>query len=318
MHTLDGQPWRDQIILSREISTPGERNAFYSAVRRGHFVALHRGAFVATSMWESLDQDARYRARILAAAAGSSRDAVVSHDSAGALWRLPTVGEWPAKIHVTESRAAGGTSSQLFERHTIGLPDRESLIQGVRVTELARTVIDIASTRPFATSVAVADAALRRTTDPHPDVPRTFLSLGELRAELELLPVNRGSVKARRVVEFANGLADRPGESLSRVAIHQLGLTPPELQVRLQGASGRWYVVDFWWPEFNHIGEFDGQHKYSDPRFLRGRTPHQALLDEKFREDDLRAAPHGMSRWGWDVARSAPRLRALLVAAGIR
>ncbi|MGV8881056.1 MAG: hypothetical protein ACOH19_02785 [Rhodoglobus sp.] len=318
MLTPDIYEWRDHIILSREMPTPGERSAFYAAVRGGQFVALHRGIFVPARTWARLDVDARYRARILGAALAARENVLVSHDSAGALWRLPSVEGWPAKIHILENISERVGSNQVFSRHVLGGPLDATSIEGVRVTGLARTVVDIARTRPFGHAVAVTDAALRRTTHPHPHVPRTFLTLAELRAELDVVHLNQGATKARRVIDFASGHADRPGESLSRVAIHQLGLTPPELQVRLQGASGRWYNVDFWWPDFNHIGEFDGRSKYSDPRFLRGRTPEQALIDEKFREDDLRAASHGMSRWGWDVARSLPKLRALLIAAGIR
>lgn len=315
---MDLHDWRDHIILSREIPTPGERSAFYAAFRAGRYVALHRGIFIPAKTWAGLDDDARYRARIIGAVFAAHDDVLVSHDSAGALWQLPSLEDWPSKIHILENASERVGSNQVFSRHKRGLDVETSVIHSTHVTGLARTVVDIARTRPFGHAVAVADAALRRTTHPLPDVPRTFLSLAELRAQLESVHPNQGVKKARRVIDFASGHADRPGESLSRVAIHQLGLTAPQLQARLQGASGRWYFVDFWWPEFNHIGEFDGRFKYSDPRFLRGRTPEQALIDEKFREDDLRAAPHGMSRWGWNVARSLPRLRALLTAAGIR
>jgi len=318
MHTSDLHEWRDHIILSRELPTPGERSAFYAAVRGGKYVALHRGIFVSAKMWAGLDADARYRARIVGAVLAAQDDVLVSHDSAAALWRLPNVEVWSPKIHVLKKASEQVGSNQVFSRHVPGQAADTAWIQGVRVTGLARTVVDIARTRPFGPAVAMADAALRRATHPHPEVPITVLSLAALRAELKHVHANQGATKARRVIDFATGLADRPGESLSRVTIHQLGLTPPQLQVRLQGASGRWYVVDFWWPEFNHIGEFDGRFKYSDPRFLQGRTPEQALMEEKLREDDLRAAPHGMSRWGWGVARSLPKLRALLTAAGIR
>ncbi|HUG50856.1 MAG TPA: hypothetical protein VLZ78_07660, partial [Terrimesophilobacter sp.] len=96
------------------------------------------------------------------------------------------------------------------------------------------------------------------------------------------------------------------------------GLPRPELQVPIVGDSGRVWIVDFWWPEFNLIGEFDGHRKYTDPEFLRGRTPEQAVIDEKDREDDLRAAHHGMSRWDWDIALSPIRLRDKLLRAGLR
>ena len=80
----------------------------------------------------------------------------------------------------------------------------------------------------------------------------------------------------------------------------------PELQVEMQGASGRWYIVDFWWPKFNVIGEFDGRFTYSDPAFLTGLTPDQVLYDETLREDDLRAARHGLTcRRGQPVIESS-------------
>lgn len=78
-----------------------------------------------------------------------------------------------------------------------------------------------------------------------------------------------------------------------------------------------WHV-DFYWPGCQLIGEFDGKGKYTNPEFASGRTPEQILLDEKFREDDLRAMGHGFTRWGWEMAQSPARLRRQLVDAGLR
>jgi hypothetical protein len=139
----------------------------------------------------------------------------------------------------------------------------------------------------------------------------------DLEAELVRIPLRQGRRKATRVVEFADGAADRPGESMSRASIHLAGLEMPLLQQWLRGASGKWYVVDFWWPRLRLIGEFDGKYKYTDEEFLRGRTPEQAVYDEKLREDDLRAAGHGMSRWNWELALSPQRLSSHLQHAGV-
>ncbi|CAN5389028.1 hypothetical protein BH09ACT1_BH09ACT1_15320 [soil metagenome] len=95
------------------------------------------------------------------------------------------------------------------------------------------------------------------------------------------------------------------------------GLTKPRLQEPFRGASGREYEVDFWWPETNLIGEFDGKFKYADEAYRQGRTPAQVVYDEKLREDDLRAAGHRMSRWNWEIAISPTRLRDHLMAAGV-
>jgi len=179
-------------------------------------------------------------------------------------------------------------------------------------------VVDIATHAEFGPAVALADAALRRTKHPLTGVPKTAVSIDELNRELAKVPLRHGSVRARRTVEFADGRADRPGESLSRVTIARAGLTAPLLQVLLIGASGARYFADFWWPQFCVIGEFDGAIKYRDPEFLRGRTREQAFSDEKFREDDLRATGKVFARWGWSEANSAELLRSRLSAAGVR
>ncbi|HEU4849394.1 MAG TPA: hypothetical protein VFS93_03195 [Terrimesophilobacter sp.] len=140
----------------------------------------------------------------------------------------------------------------------------------------------------------------------------------DLLAELAGVPIHQGVAKARRAIEFADGRADRPGESMSRVSIQRAQLTTPCLQQPLYGLSGRMWTVDFWWPEFNVIGEFDGKWKYTDPAYMNGRTSQQVMLDEKDREDDLRAAGHGFARWDWAVAISPTALRTRLVAAGVR
>ncbi|MBK4348876.1 hypothetical protein [Lacisediminihabitans changchengi] len=198
------------------------------------------------------------------------------------------------------------------------MPHLVESIDGLRVTSLARTVVDMAAVASFPAAVAMADAALRRTEYPSARVPLTALTCDGLLAEAKKVALRHGSARIKRVIEFADGRADRPGESLSRVNIHLAGLPAPELQVPMRGASGRRYVVDFWWPQFNLIGEFDGKAKYLDPQFLGGRTSQQAVYDEKVREDDLRATSKSMSRWPWEIAVSPERLRAWLVQAGMR
>ncbi len=315
---LSSVDWYDHVFLTRDIASPDERSAFFARARQGQLIAIYRGVYVEATYWQSMDLNARYRVRVKAASLLAPSETVFSHQSAAALWRLPSVGPWPVKAHVLAPVSAGGRSTGVFERHTIGVPSDAATIEGVPVTSLARTVVDLASRESFGHSVTVADAALRRATHPVEGLPAVSVSREDFSRELESIPLRHGSVRAARVVAFADGAADRPGESMSRVGMHLSRLTPPQLQVVLTGASGRVYIVDFWWPEFNMIGEFDGRGKYSDPQFLRGKTPEQVLYDEKLREDDLRAAGHGMTRWNWAVAISPSRLRTHLIATGIR
>ncbi|MCY7411985.1 MAG: hypothetical protein LH471_02955 [Salinibacterium sp.] len=337
------------IVRASQLPTPGLRSEFFTRARRKEFIALFRGIHVRADYWYTLDRHEQYRLRISAAVAADpdisvsrapadpcisvsrnpadprisvSRNPadpriVVSHESAAALWHLPSVGPWPDKVHSIAARAGGGRSTATFVRHAVGLPNDPVTIAGMSVTSLARTVVDLSRSTPFPHAVAVADAALRRTMHPIRGLPRTSLTVDDLRVELAAVPLRLGTARAARVIDFASPLADRPGESLSRVSMHEAGIEPPELQVELRGRSGKLYIVDFWWRRLRKIGEFDGRAKYSDPEFLRGRTPERALLDEKMREDDLRAADNGMCRWGWEIAVSPSRLRAHLAAAGI-
>jgi hypothetical protein len=310
--------WIDSVIFSRDIVTPGERNAFFNRVKQGEFIPLRRGAYIRQSEWHTLDRDAQHRMRIKAVVAFADRDFVVSHESAVAMWRLPWIGARGNSVHVLADFAAGGRSSSILTRHTVGLPEQVVRIDGLRVTSIARTVADIMCEASFAQSIVIADAAQHRAGETIDGVPTTLLTKQDLRVELAAVHLRHGTARALRAIEFADGASDSPGESVSRVNIALAHLAAPQLQAPLIGASGRRWFVDFWWPEFNVIGEFDGDAKYSDPRFLNGRSPERALLDEKDREDDLRRAGHGMTRWGWTVANSMPQLRDQLVYAGIR
>jgi hypothetical protein len=309
--------WREQFTVVQEFTGAAERSAFYRSARNGDFVAVMRGVYLPTELWTTMDRHARYRTLIRAVAV-RNHDALFSHHSAAALWHLPCVGDWPQRVHIAGLHSTGGRSTAALLRHTTGLPESREDIDGLQVTPLSRTVVDVATVATFEQSVSFADAALRRTDHPLPGMPRTFVTREDLLAELQRISPTHGATKARTAIEFANGLADRPGESLSRVSMRRGGLPAPQLQVKLVGASGRVWTVDFWWPDSNLIGEFDGRWKYTEPEFRHGRTAEQVLLDEKNREDDLRAARHGFVRWDWSVAVSPARLRDRLRGAGLR
>ncbi len=162
--------------------------------------------------------------------------------------------------------------------------DEVTLVDGLPVTSVSRTLADLGRMLPFEAALVPTDAALRRG----------LVTREELLGAVGCGAHRPHNAAARRVAAFADGRAESPGETRSRVAIHRAGLPAPVLQYRVVGTR-----TDFGWPEYRTVGEFDGKVKYG--RLLRpGQQPGDAVFAEKRREDALR--DHGLQvvRWVWD------------------
>ncbi|RBY85974.1 hypothetical protein [Blastococcus sp. TF02A-26] len=257
-------------------------------LRRGELTRLRPGAYVPPEI--ARDAGRRHRRLVTATLAALRRPAVVSHQSAAVLHGLLLWGVPLGRVHVTRNPPATAEVGRALHCHVSRLRDDEVvLVDGVRVTSVVRTVLDLARTLPFEPSVVTLDAALfRRRLDP--------LDLTEAVAELGRVP---GARAAGRAARFADGRSESVGESRSRVLLHGLGLSPSSLQLRVTDAAGSSLGrVDFAWEDERVIGEFDGRVKYG--RLLRpGEEPGDAVFDEKLREDALRDQELGVVRWVW-------------------
>jgi hypothetical protein len=213
---------------------------------------------------------------------------------------MDVLGEWPHRVDVSGNGVGG--SSGTIRRHEVGqrtpasVPWHHHLL-----TTPAQTAIDLAADLPFTQGVVVADQALwsRRPAG-------GLATVAELRDAADRYR-GRSHVRIRRVSEFARQGADSVRESQSRVLIARLGFPEPELQHQFLLPSGRVAYADFWWPEFSHVGEFDGLGKYLDPHLRHGRTAEHVLIQEKDRADELRRQVRVISRWR-TPALAAPRL----------
>lgn len=309
---------RHSLALISTMVDRGERAATYRALSSGSMIRLHPGVHIAASALHALSQDDRYVLRVMSAGSRLHRVDVLSHWSAAALWGLPSVDSWPAVVHSTVPATSALTSTRSLRRHRArrGTGSAGELF-GLPVTSLARTVVDIAATSPFPAAVAAADAALHAVArGAHAELTLPSFH-AELSGELGELGRGPGSARARRVIDFADERADRPGESLSRVTMHAVGAPAPDLQYRVVGVSGRTWHTDFGWPGFGAVAEFDGRAKYTEPRYLGGRTPAEAVYDEKLREDDIRPQVRTFGRWDWRTARSRPLMRSAIERLGL-
>ena len=299
--------WYDDFILTPTITIPGQRAALYRAVARGVYVKVIRSAYVRADHWAALDFEGRHRARMRAAWLLDPR-LVFSHLSAALLWGLPVVGGDLAIPHALGDHSSGSRSRTGLRRHAVGFSREHTTVDGLPVTTLSDTCVHIAAGYEADVSVPVLDFALA-----HTEVSRDILL-----ERLAATPASGGAVRGAWAVGFANPLSGSPGESLSRVGIHCLGLDAPDLQVRIDDARGLAGIVDFFWPDHRLVGEFDGLGKYLRDVFTDGREPGEVVVAEKNREDRIRATELKVARWGWDAARDTAKLRRILSEQGLR
>jgi predicted transcriptional regulator of viral defense system len=306
----------DPLIYARELDDLHDTRFDHArAAARGEEHRVSRGVYLPSEAWGSASDTERYLMRVRGIANTRQSDPVYSFWSAAALHGLPVLGNWPDSVHVSVGRAGGGRSSGQLVRHVIPVEPHDVVeIDGLRVTSVARTVVDLASTRDVTSSIVAADRALHvgRWDKRLPMATRSQLHDVYVRR----MPFH-GSVRARRVIAAAVEKADSPLETVSRLNMAAVGLPRPVLQKRFDDYRGLIGFSEFYWPEFALVGEADGKAKYLDPRYRRGRTLERVLLDEKERADRLRAIGLDVSRWGWEIGSQPEALRRHFVAAGL-
>jgi hypothetical protein len=200
-------------------------------------------------------------------------------------------------------------------KHKLPLADVDiDEVGEILVTSLTRTLLDIAATCTFRDAVVMMDAALRvdRFGRRLPMTTREELEEAWNRAQ----PMKAHS-RTKAVLAFAETRSESPIESVSRVAMRAIGVPRPVLQLAHYDDHGFIGETDFAWPEFAAVAEADGDQKYLDAQYRSGRSAEQVFLDEKRREDRLRALPRRFARWPWTVALSQVLLRKKLVALGL-
>lgn len=268
----------------------------------GKLVRLRRGAWVT-----QLPSNAR---ELHVAAAEAARKAakdgtVLSHWSAAALWGLPLPDGGAPEIYLTRDGKGGGLVKS--DAHLVKAPlnrDEWCLKDGIPVTNLTRTVNDVARMAPFIDGVMVADALLRMKLPPH------LLKDANLRARRW-----PGNAKARRVLDFADGRAESPYESKCRVRLAEIGLS---------GFVPQCIVTDARGDEIGRIDlalagiklglEYDGEGKY-DELAAPGQRPQDVFRCEKERDTNLRQEGWWMQHLTKPDVKDLARFRRVVMAA---
>jgi very-short-patch-repair endonuclease/predicted transcriptional regulator of viral defense system len=244
----------------------------------GRVTAIARGVYSPTAWLKNMADDPR-RMHAIAVGAMIKRnpDLVASHESAAYLHGIDLLLPTGAMVpRVTLTRRPHERSRSLVAGALIRvamLPDDHvTTTLGVPATTVARAVMDIARTTGFMEGVVAADSALRK----HVAVKVEFAIVLQTCAQW------RGIVRARQVLDFADGRAESVLESVARVRFDQFRIPPPDLQVNIRGAQGFIGRVDFCWHEYRTIAEADGALKYDEQGRDRARA--QLARDEKFHD----------------------------------
>ncbi|HXS65105.1 MAG TPA: type IV toxin-antitoxin system AbiEi family antitoxin domain-containing protein [Streptosporangiaceae bacterium] len=282
------------ILTTAELARAGiTRSHLRILTGRGALVPLGRGLYAKAHLVSRLNsaKAGPPALRLAAAVAAAGPDAVGSHQHAALIHGLPLLTR-PRTDLVDVTRPPGTSTSHSARPgtrvHAAAIPaGHRTVVSGIPVTTVARTVIDLARTTPVRDGVVTADSALhaKKTTKT------------ELYAVIDACPRWPGIARARRVTDFSDGLAESPFESIARVAFHDAELPPPQLQAEV-GGDGRVIArVDFYWPAHATIAEADGAGKYQDPGVARRQLQ---------RDAELRAAGFQVVHFNWQEFHISP------------
>lgn len=255
------------LVARRQLLDRGiKRGAINSRARRGQLHSVHRGVFAVG--YRLLDSEAWWMAAVLAC----GPDAVLSHRSAGQLWRIvPRADIWP---EVTRSSSCRGRDGIRLHRACLR-PDEVDGSDGIPVTSVSRTLFDyagIASRRQL--ERAMHEAEVRGLTD--------RVSLPELIARY---PRRRGARNLRTLLgsKTPAGITQNDLEELFVEFLGTHGLPRPVLNGTLP-VRGRLLRPDCMWTESRLIAELDGRAAHGTERAFEGdRQRDRILLVEGWR-----------------------------------
>ena len=229
-------------------------------VEQGKLRALPRGVYTLPDAGAAGTDGAREHALLVAAVlARCDFPVVASHRSAAVIHGLDLIGRQPAEA-VTVTRSPGAHGSRSLRAgvtvHSAELPASHVIVRdGIRLTSVARTVVDLARTGTFREGVVAADSALRDRRTTVPEMHAVILDCARW----------PGIRRARDVVAFSDHRAESALESIGRVVFREFGLPAPELQVWVGGDLGVVGRADYLWQRYRTIAEADGALKYAQP-----------------------------------------------------
>jgi len=278
------------LITRRQAIDAGyrERELRTLTATHGEWVTVRRGVYVARSLWESADETAQWTLRDRAAHLSMTKPHVMSHDSAARLLGLETLNAKRSLSHIVRPGVGGSRTEHGVKHHLSRVSPREvETVDGIQVTGLARTALDIGREHGFEAGAVAVDGAMRRG-----------VTRRQLVDELELMENWPYITASRAAVEVGDEGAETVGETMARLLVLELGIGAPSTQFAVRISTG---VA---WCDLRvgcHVFEFDGKIKYQGRAQggVADRPIEDIVWDERQRQQEICALGLGMSRIIW-------------------
>jgi len=265
------------------------RRAIQRRIESRRLHSLHLGVYAVGH--RVVSREGRWMAAVLAV----GPEAVLSHHSAAALWRIR-----PSSRSITDVTTPQKSRSwKGIRRHHKALPlDEIAVKEGIPVTSAPRTIFDLAATEDVDTVASLLrEAEFLELWD--------RLSLWDL---VERYPGRRGVRKVRVALERLK--SEPPGRKRSKLEerfapflrLHHLPL--PRFNDWILLGPKR-YQVDCHWPGTGQIVELDG---------WQGHKTRTAFREDRARDRALRVAGYSVTRLTWSQLEDEPEA----VAADLR
>jgi hypothetical protein len=182
-----------------------------------------------------------------------------------------------------------------------------TVISGVRVTTVARTLADLSRDHPRRLMVGLMDAAVQAGR----------CSVEELHAVLPRLFGLRGVVRARNAICVVRTGVDSPGESRARLAVVDAGLPEPELRLELWEDSILMARGDLGYYRWLIWMEYDGFAVHVEQRIFRSDRHRDRWLTRRgwevmrLSDADVRQPARFISHLAQSLAAAPARIAAL-------
>lgn len=208
------------------------------------------------------------RIRTLAAVHWAKGDAIAVGMSAAILHGTKWIdADTPAELAIARHRRTPpGITVYRTELESSEICSRAEVL----VTTPARTAFDLGRRLPLHTAVATIDALCNATGVTADDVVTVAARHRG----------SRGLVALRKVLDYVDGGAESPQESVTRMLLVDDGLPRPQTQIRIRDSSGRVVArADLGWEEWKVAVEYDGAQHWTDPEQHEWDIERRVLLE---------------------------------------